>query len=112
MHAGEYPDSGVSSELETKCDIRNEEGDADSDTESSPPPQDVSFTNDENKIPDDYTVSYLFLFIEICWNRIFEKGKMLITKSYVYLQDHVQSNDDTAYDENQKSRPSRYISTI
>ncbi|KMQ96780.1 serine threonine-protein kinase d3 [Lasius niger] len=52
---GEYPDSGVSSELETKCDIRNEEGDADSDTESSPPPQDVSFTNDENKIPDDYT---------------------------------------------------------
>lgn len=59
MHIGEYPDSGVSSELETKCDIRNEEGDADSDTESSPPPQDVSFTNDENKIPDDYTVSYL-----------------------------------------------------
>ncbi|EFN67175.1 Serine/threonine-protein kinase D3 [Camponotus floridanus] len=72
---GEYPDSGVSSELETKCDIRNEEGDADSDTESSPPPQDVAFTNDENKIPDDYT-------------------------------DHAQSNDDAAYDENQKSRPS------
>lgn len=58
MHIGEYPDSGVSSELETKCDIRNEEGDVDSDTESSPPPQDVSFTNDENKIPDDYTVGY------------------------------------------------------
>ncbi|CAL1675744.1 unnamed protein product [Lasius platythorax] len=77
---GEYPDSGVSSELETKCDIRNEEGDADSDTESSPPPQDVSFTNDENKIPDDCT-------------------------------DHVQNNDDTAYDENQKSRPSSCSST-
>ncbi|GAB1869129.1 Serine/threonine-protein kinase [Camponotus japonicus] len=77
---GEYPDSGVSSELETKCDIRNEEGDADSDTESSPPPQDVSFTNDENKIPDDYT-------------------------------DHAQSNDDVAYDENQKSRPSSCSST-
>ncbi|XP_025266146.1 serine/threonine-protein kinase D3 isoform X4 [Camponotus floridanus] len=77
---GEYPDSGVSSELETKCDIRNEEGDADSDTESSPPPQDVAFTNDENKIPDDYT-------------------------------DHAQSNDDAAYDENQKSRPSSCSST-
>lgn len=57
MYAGEYPDSGVGSELEAKCDIRSEEVDADSDTESSPPSQNALFTNDENKIPNDYTVS-------------------------------------------------------
>ncbi|XP_019889492.1 serine/threonine-protein kinase D3 isoform X2 [Ooceraea biroi] len=52
---GEYTDSGVGSEAEAKCDIRNEEGDADSDMESSPPPQETSDANDENKMPDDYT---------------------------------------------------------
>ncbi|XP_071576678.1 serine/threonine-protein kinase D3 isoform X1 [Temnothorax nylanderi] len=51
---GEYTDSGVGSELETKCDTRNEEADADSDTESSPLIQDASFTNNENKISSDY----------------------------------------------------------
>ncbi|XP_036140651.1 serine/threonine-protein kinase D3 isoform X3 [Monomorium pharaonis] len=51
---GEYTDSGVGSELETKCDIRNEEADADSDTESSPLVQDASFTNNETKAPSDY----------------------------------------------------------
>jgi len=55
--AGEYTDSGVGSEAEAKYDIRNEEGDVDSDTESSPPLQDTLDTNDENKISDDYTVS-------------------------------------------------------
>jgi len=56
---GEYTDSGVGSEVEAKYDIRNEEGDVDSDTESSPPLQDTldTLANDENKIPDDYTVS-------------------------------------------------------
>ncbi|KAH0949898.1 hypothetical protein HN011_003302 [Eciton burchellii] len=52
---GEYTDSGVGSEAEAKYDIRNEEGDVDSDTESSPPLQDTLDTNDENKISDDYT---------------------------------------------------------
>ncbi|KAL0114046.1 hypothetical protein PUN28_011397 [Cardiocondyla obscurior] len=51
---GEYTDSGVGSELETKCDIKSEEADADSDTESSPLVQNASFTNNENKIPSDY----------------------------------------------------------
>ncbi|XP_012259281.2 serine/threonine-protein kinase D3 isoform X2 [Athalia rosae] len=43
---GEYPDSGVGSEPEGRSDGRSEEGDADSDTESSLPPPHSSYTTD------------------------------------------------------------------
>ncbi|XP_066588037.1 serine/threonine-protein kinase D1 isoform X2 [Prorops nasuta] len=49
----EYLDSGVSSEVEGKCDTRNDEGDADSDTEISSSPQ-CSFSAGENKAPDEF----------------------------------------------------------
>lgn len=61
---GEYTDSGVGSELETKCDIRNEEADADSDTESTSLTKDT-FTNNENKISGDYSVSFSFSFLQV-----------------------------------------------
>lgn len=56
----EYPDSGVGSEPEGKCDSRNEEGDGDSDVESPSPPQHSSFATDETKASEEYTVK-LFL---------------------------------------------------
>lgn len=52
----EYPDSGVGSEPEGKCDGRNEEGDGDSDAESPSPPQHSSFARDETKTSEEYTV--------------------------------------------------------
>ncbi|XP_046144954.1 serine/threonine-protein kinase D3 isoform X4 [Osmia bicornis bicornis] len=51
----EYPDSGVGSEPEGKCDGRNEEGDGDSDVESPSPPQHSSFATDETKASEEYT---------------------------------------------------------
>lgn len=53
----EYPDSGVGSEPEGKCDNRNEEGDGDSDAESPSPPQHSSFVVDETKTSDEYNVN-------------------------------------------------------
>ncbi|XP_047362539.1 serine/threonine-protein kinase D3 [Vespa velutina] len=51
----EYPDSGVGSEPEGKCDGRNEEGDGDSDTELLLPVKMSTYITDENKTPDEYT---------------------------------------------------------
>ncbi|KAI4484832.1 hypothetical protein M0804_007398 [Polistes exclamans] len=51
----EYPDSGVGSEPEGKCDGRNEEGDGDSDTELLLPVKLSTYITDENKAPDEYT---------------------------------------------------------
>ncbi|XP_008216191.1 serine/threonine-protein kinase D1 isoform X2 [Nasonia vitripennis] len=52
----EYPDSGVGSEPEGRCDGRNEEGDNDSDTESPPPVSHMPFMSDDNgKVNGDYT---------------------------------------------------------
>ncbi|XP_015182209.1 PREDICTED: serine/threonine-protein kinase D3 isoform X2 [Polistes dominula] len=51
----EYPDSGVGSEPEGKCDGRNEEGDGDSDTELLLPVKLPTYITDENKAPDEYT---------------------------------------------------------
>ncbi|XP_011500982.1 PREDICTED: serine/threonine-protein kinase D1 [Ceratosolen solmsi marchali] len=52
----EYPDSGVGSEPEGRCDGRNEEGDNDSDTESLAPRTHISIILDDNKINGDYIV--------------------------------------------------------
>lgn len=59
LSGNEYPDSGVGSEPEGRCDGRNEEGDNDSDTESPPPVSHMPFMSDDNgKINGDYTVSF------------------------------------------------------
>lgn len=49
----------MGSEPEGKCDGRNEECDGDSDAESPSPPQHSSFTVDETKTTDEYTVNIL-----------------------------------------------------
>lgn len=54
MIGGEYPDSGVGSEPEGRCDGRNEENDNDSDPESSSPPSHSSYLSNENKLNGDY----------------------------------------------------------
>lgn len=52
----EYPDSGVGSEPEGRCDGRNEEGDGDSDAESLPqPPQLTSYLTDEKAMNGKYS---------------------------------------------------------
>ncbi|KAK2577124.1 hypothetical protein KPH14_003286 [Odynerus spinipes] len=51
----EYPDSGLGSEPEGKCDGRNEEADGDSDTEILLPGKMSTYIADENKAPDEYT---------------------------------------------------------
>lgn len=53
----EYPDSGVGSEPEGRCDERNEENDNDSDPESPSPPSHSSYLSSEDKFNGDYSVS-------------------------------------------------------
>ncbi|XP_017886672.1 serine/threonine-protein kinase D3 isoform X2 [Ceratina calcarata] len=80
----EYPDSGVGSEPEGKCDGRNDEGDADSDAESPSPPQHSSFAADETKA---------------------------LAAEYTEQVPGAGNQDDITYDEFQKSRPSSCSST-